>query len=659
MKYRILRTAIAVVAACGALSAEVTRVEITRTEDVLGGKSFGSVGAYEKLTGKVYYAVSPDNPHNKIIVDLDKAPRDSKGRVEFSSDLFVIRPKDASKGNGVVFFDVVNRGKLELLSTFNHANGSQNPTKESDFGDGLLMREGYTLAFVGWQFDVAKDGNGLSFYPPIAKDNGKTITGWVTPWFIPNQRSDSYEYGSGYFTHAYPPVDVKNANYRLTEREGWVAAPHLIPREDWQFGRMQNGQVVADPNWITLKGGFRAGQTYQVTYESSDPPVAGLGFAAFRDLASAAKYDPNAVIKGKYAYAYGASQTGRFLRQLIYEGFTIDEQGRKAYDAIYVHTGATGLGSFNERFAQPNELGSFTQTRFPIRYETLTDAVTGKRDGLGARIPAGLEPKIIEEDTGSEYWDRGRVAALRHVSMDGREELADPPNVRIYTLASTQHGSSSFPPPQTGGQLAGNPNDYRWAQQAMIIALDRWVRLGVEPPPSSHPKLTDGTLVQQTKIKFPQIPNVNWPYHAPGGLRIDLPGPIAALPFLVPQVDADGNDVGGIRLPDQAVPLGTFTDWAFRGEKIGAPETLIAMIGSYIPFAKTKAEREHNGDPRLSIEERYTSRADYQKKVEDYANKMVAQRYLLAEHVKTIVQKAGEHWDWTMGQSSPATTGTR
>ncbi|HYA17396.1 MAG TPA: alpha/beta hydrolase domain-containing protein [Bryobacteraceae bacterium] len=655
------RAVFALLLICGCLSAEVTRVEISKREDVLGGKSFGPVGAYEKLSGKVYFAVAPENPHNKVIVDVEKAPRNAQGKVEFSSDFFIIRPKDPAKSNGVVFFDIVNRGNLQLLSTFNHAPGSANPSKESDFGDGLLMREGFTLVAVGWQFDVAmlQGGRGkIGFYPPIAKDNGKTITGWVTPWFIPNQKADSYEYASGYFSPAYPPIDPKDPNYRLTEREGWVAAPRLIPRGDWQFGKIENGQANGDLNWITLKGGFRAGQTYQLSYEAKDPPVEGLGFAAVRDMAAAVKNDPNAIVRGKYAYAYGASQTGRWLRQMIYEGFTIDEQGRQAMDGIFIQTGATGLGSFNERFAQPNELGSFTQTKFPIRYETLVDAVTGKKDGLGARIPKGLEPKIMEVDTGSEYWDRGRVAALRHVSMDGSEDLADPPNVRVYTLAGTQHGSSSWPPAQTGGQLPGNPNDYRWAQQGLVIALDRWVRQGVEPPASRHPRLSDATLIAQSRISYPAVPHVKWPLRVPGGFRIDLPGPVSALPFLVPQVDADGNDEAGIRLPEQAVPLGTYNDWTFRSEKIGAPETLIAMIGSYIPFAKTKAEREKNGDPRLSIEERYASREDYLKKVEAAANDLVKGRYLLAEHVKAIVERAGEHWDWQMAQAG-ASLGTR
>jgi hypothetical protein len=639
-----------------AIRAEVTRIEISSRHDVLGGKAFGSVGSYEKLSGKVYFAVAPDNPHNRIIVDLDKAPRSKQGKVEFSSDLFIIKPKDPTLANGVLLFDVVNRGNKGLLPVFNHATGSADPATEADFGDGLLMRQGFTLVAVGWQFDVPKDKAHIGMDAPVATDNGRPITGWVSPWFIPNKKSDSFEYASGYFTHAYPPVDQNNAAYRLTEREGFMAAPRLIPREDWQFGRMENGKLVNDPFWITLKGGFRAGQTYQLDYESQNPPVAGLGFAAIRDLASALKYNSDAVVHGRYTYTYGASQTGRYQRHLVYDGFTTDEQGRRAIDALFIQTGATGLGSYNERFAQPNELGSFTQTKFPIRYETTTDPITGKRDGLGARIPSGLEPKMFLVDTGSEYWDRGRVAALRHLSIDGTADLPDPPNVRVFFLAGTQHGSGSWPPSDNGGQLKSNPNDYRWAQQALLIALDRWVREGVAPPPSLHPMLSDATLVAQTKIQYPNLRGVQWPLHVPGGFRADVPGPFSALPFLVPQVDSDGNDIGGIRMPEQAVPLGTYCDWAFRSESIGAPDTLIAMAGSFIPFAKTKTEREKNGGPRLSIEERYAGRADYLRRVEEVANRLAGERYLLPEQVKRIVDAAGQHWDWMMTPASSASS---
>ena len=653
-RHSVVFLLVSFVLAIGAVAAraEVTKVEISSRQDILNGKLFGTAGAYEKLVGKVYFSADPNNDHNKIIADVDKAPRDREGKVEFSADLFILRPKDPTLGNGVALLDVVNRGRLGVLAAFNRAKASSDPSVDADFGDGLLMREGYTIVAVGWEFEVNKDKDKklIGLQAPIATDNGKTITGWINPWFIPDKSSDSYNYTSEYNTDVYPPLDPKNQDYRLTVREGWVAAQHLIPREDWQFGRVENGQLSFNPNWITVKGGFKAGMTYQLAYESKNPPVAGLGFAALRDMASAMKNDADAIVHVRYVYTYGASQVGRYERQLVYEGFTTDERGRQAIDALFIHTGGTSLGSFNQRFALPNELGSFTQTVFPIRYEVTTDPATGKRDGLGARVPAGLEPKIFFVDSGSEYWDRGRVAALRHLSMDGLEDLPDPPNVRIFMLAGAKHGPGSWPPADNPDQpLKVNPNDYRWAQRALLVALDQWTRKGVAPPPSRHPLLSDRTLVAQRDIKFPNISAVQWPNHVPGGYRADLPGVFSVLPFIVPQVDGDGNDMGGIRLPEQAVPLGTYTDWAFRSEQFGAPDTLIAMAGSYIPFAKTRADRDKSHDPRLSVEERYGTRAGYVRKVEEAANRLAQERYLLPEDLKSIIEAAGQHWDWTMG----------
>src|SRR5215472_5664723 len=267
----ILRLGLAVLALSilpGALRAEVTRVEISSKQDVLNGKSFGAAGAYEKLWGKAYFTADPNNPHNKIIVDLDKAPRNGRGTVEFSADLLILRPKDALRGNGVVLLDVVNRGRFGLLNVFNRAKGSSDPTADADFGDGLLMRDGYTLVAVGWEFDLRKekDKKLVAATLPIATDNGKPITGWLSPWFIPDKASDSFEYATtGYNTNIYPPLDPKDPAYRLTVREGWVAMQHLIPRGDWQFGRVESGQVVFDPDWLTVKGDFKAGMTYQLT----------------------------------------------------------------------------------------------------------------------------------------------------------------------------------------------------------------------------------------------------------------------------------------------------------------------------------------------------------------------------------------------------------
>jgi hypothetical protein len=658
--WRVVLVGTLLAVAAGPAGAEVTRVEVQRREDILGGKAFGAAGPYEKVIGKVYFAVDPNNPHNKIIVDLDKAPRNAQGKVEFSSDLYIIKPKDSARGNGVVFFDIVNRGNMGLLRTFSRGGGGADPTKESDFGDAYLLNQGYTLVAVGWQFDVAKGRGLVGFDAPIATENGTPITGWVRMWFVSNQPTLSFEYvNNGYNTRAYPPLDLNNADYRLTEREGIYAPVRLLPRDEWQFARVENGKPVPDPNWIYVKSGMRAGLTYEVAYEAKNPPVAGLGLAAIRDMASALKYGTNQIAPGRYAYMYGSSQTGRLIRHVIYEGFTIDEQGRKAFDAAFINTGATGMGSFNERFAQPNELGSFTQTKFPFLYKTTVDPITGRRDGLGARIPAGLEPKLVLFDSASEYWDRGRVAALRHTTIDGREDVEDSPNVRVYFLAGTKHGAGSFPPADNGGEFKENTNDYRWAQRGLLAALDTWVRQGTAPPRSSHPKLSDLTLVARDDLKFPAIPGVKWPARVPGGYRADVPGPYSALPFLVSKVDADGNDIAGIRLPEQAVPLATLTGWQFRSERIGAPNVLIAMAGAYIPLPATRADRQRLKDPRLSIAERYTSKAEYLKKIQESGAALASERYILREDIPAIVEAAGRHYDSLMAPAKPTTQASR
>ncbi|HEX9724425.1 MAG TPA: alpha/beta hydrolase domain-containing protein [Vicinamibacteria bacterium] len=626
--------------------AELTRVEIATRQDVLGGKVFGDVGPYEKLRGRAYFAVDPANPRNQIIADIDKAPRNSEGKVGFSADLFILKPKHPSRGNGVVFFDVVNRGGFRLLATFSEAEDSNDPTSEAHFGDASLLNQGYTLVAVGWQFDVPKGEGLIGLEAPIATHDRRPITGWLRQWFIPREPADSYEYTSGNMTPAYPPIDLNASHYRLTSRQGVFASRRLIPREDWQFGRMVDGKLVSDPNFLTLKSSFKPGLTYEIMYESQNPPVAGVGLAAVRDMASALKYNPDAVAPGRYAYMYGSSQTGRTLRQIIYEGFTIDEKERKVFDAAFVKTGGASMGRFNERFARPNSLGVFTQTRFPFQYQVTTDPVTAKQDGLGARIRAGLEPKIFLFDTASEYWDRGRLGALRHTSIDGSEDMPDAPNVRVYLIAGARHGSGSVPPGNSGGQLKNNTLNYDWAQRGLLAALDAWVREGTEPPPSRHPSLADGTLVPQYKLEFPAIPGVQWPTFVPGGYRWDVSGDLSALPFLLSKVDADGNEMGGLRLPEQAVPLATFTGWQFRSEKIGTSHTLINNGGAYIPFPATRAERERTGDPRLSIEERYASRADYLARVEEVGKRLARERYILQEDLPAIVEEAGRHWDW-------------
>jgi Alpha/beta hydrolase domain len=652
-KFRLL----SVLAVCLALipamgRAELERVDIKTRVDVLDGKAFGDVGPYEKLRGTAYFTVDPENPRNQIIADIGLAPRNGDGKVEFSADLFILKPKDPSRGNKVVFFDVVNRGRFRLLSIFSGAEAADDPTTEAQFGDASLLEQGYTLVAVGWQFDV---GDGLiGVKVPMATDKGRPIRGWLREWFIPNAPADSYEWTGGNATKGYAPVDLDAPDYRLTSREGFFSARHLIPREDWQFGRRVEGRLRPDPDFITLRGGFEPGLTYELMYETQNPPLAGLGLAAVRDMASAMKYDPEIVSPGRYAYMYGSSQTGRTLREIIYEGFTIDEQGRKVFDAAFVKTGGASMGRFNERFARSNSLGVFVETQFPFQYQITTDPVTGRQDGLGARIPAGLEPKIFMFDSGSEYWDKGRLGALRHASMDGTADLPDAPNVRVYYIAGSRHGSGSVPAADGGGQFKNNTLNYDWAQRGLMAALDAWVREGAEPPASRHPRFSDGTMVERDALEFPAVPGVQWPMHVPGGYRWDVETPLSALPFLVSQVDADGNEMGGIRLPEQAVPLATLTGWQFRSESMGAPQTLITNSGAYIPFPLTRAEREKTGDPRLSVEERYGSKVDFLAKVKQVAEQLAKERYILPGDIAAILEEAGRHWDWrwAMGQTT-------
>ena len=347
---------------------------------------------------------------------------------------------------------------------------------------------------------------------------------------------------------------------------------------------------------------------------------------------------------------YGSSQTGRTLRTLIHGGFTIDERERKVFDAAFIKTGGGSIGRFNERFALVNSLGVFTETQFPFQYQVTTDPVTGKRDGLGLRIPAGLEPKIFTFDSGSEYWDKGRLGGLRHASIDGTEDSSDAPNVRMYYIAGSRHGSGTVPATDSGGQLKNNTLDYDWAQRGLMAALDAWVREGKEPPPSQHPKFADGTMVQHHQLRFPAVPGVKWPTNVPGGYRWDVEdAAVSAVPFLLSQVDADGNETGGLRLPEQAVPWRPQPAGSSGVRTSARPTRSSSTPAGTFRSRRPAPSAKRSGDPRLSIAERYTSRADYLAKITAVANRLAEERYVLKGDVQAIIDAAGKHWDWRMG----------
>jgi len=606
--------------------AEVTKVTIANRTVVAGGEAFGQVGPYEKLTGTIEFALDPADKHNSRVVDLEHAARAADGRVHFSADLYVLRPVEAQKGNGALLFEIANRGRKGLLGRFNRgAGGSQDPMAAADFGDGFLMKEGYTLVWVGWQFDVQ---------PPFVRIEAPAadVQGRVRYSFIVDAKQTDTSPAD---LPAYPPLDLNDRTASLTVRDRFWGTPTRINREKWRFN-VQNSRVH-----IVLDEGFEPGRLYEIDYPAGGAKVAGVGMAAVRDAASAFRYRTDLPIRGRTAYIFGASQSGRFLRQFLHDGFNADEEDRRVFDLVWPHIAGAGQGSFNERFAAPG-YNTFSATQYPFT-DLAQTGPRGERDGILAAYRPNQVPKVIYTNTSVEYWGLGRSAALTHLTPDGTRDADLPENVRIYHLAGTQHGEAVFPPTPGTGQALGNPMPQGNVMRAILRAAYQWVESGTRPPDSRHATLRDQTLVQLKAIGFPAIPGVGDPRTIEGPGHLDE-GHFAALPFLVPKVDADGNEVAGIRVPELVVPLATTTGWNFRAERVGNPTTLYALLGSYVPFARTKAEREARRDPRLSVEERYRDREDYLGRIRTAAASLVKDRFLLQEDIDDVVQRATRHW---------------
>lgn len=608
---------------CGSAFAEVTKVTITTREAVANGQTFGSTGAYEKLVGTIEFALDPADRHNKAIVDLGHAAKGPDGKVRFTADLFVLQPVEVGKGNGVLLFEISNRGNKGMIGRFNRTRNVDDPTTSEHMGDGFLMREGYTLVWVGWQFDAPR----LRVDAPAA-----TVTGRVKVTTIQNEARTDGTLND--LPASYAPVDPTDPTATLTVRNLFRDQPTLLPRNSWRFGPPSDTGRAR----IILDSRFEPGRVYEVDFAATGARVAGVGLAAVRDAASAFRYRTDLPVRGRTAYVFGISQSGRFLRTFLHDGFNTDERDRKAFDLVWAHVAGAGQGSFNERFALPG-YSSFPATQFP--YTDMEQVhTTGRRDGILARYPARLQPRVIYTNTPTEYWGQGRAAALTHTSIDGKKDVHLPDNVRSYLLAGTQHGEGAFPPAPGQGQEPGNPTPQGEVMRALLRAAHRWVSGGTPAPPSTYPTLREGTLTTTAGLRFPSLPRVSDPR--------TIEPPLSPLPFLVPQVDADGNDVSGIRVPEQAVPLATTTGWNFRAPRIGNPTTIVALTGSYIPFARTKAEREMNGDPRLSIEERYKGKNDYLARIRTAAVSLVKSGFMLEEDVDASVQRAARHWDWAM-----------
>jgi len=607
-------------------SAAITSIDITERADL-------PVAGYERVTGKVHFALDPKLAANRAIVDLDLAPRNAKGQVEFSADLLMLRPKDPAQRNGTMILEVSNRGHTSLLQL--GGGGGFNPMRTAkDLGDTLLFERGFTLAWVGWEFDLPEEALSIRLEAPVIRG----LRGPVLSQIRLDRMATSASLGDGNMA-AYVAADAASAT--MTVRDD-VDGPRVnVPRSQWHIS--DDGKRVEFPS------GFEPGRIYEVVYTAKDPVVAGVGFAALRDFASYERRQGEI----RYAIAYGMSQDGRFLRQFVRDGFNGDEQGKKAFDGVWAHIGGGGVGSFNVRFAQPSR----TRWFYP------TDLPPFTPDGLMEKSRrAGTAPKLIITNNSNEYWSS--AGSLVHTSLDGKRDVAPPADARVYFVAGMQHVSGGA---GSAGLVQYPVNDMQvhWFMNAIMLAMNDWIAKGVEPPPSRYPSLARGELVDMEAYKFPKIPGVrplaNY-YHpraldfgpefaTKGIVSIEPPKAGSAYATFIPQVDADGNETSGVRLPQLSVPLGTYTAWNLRQPKIGAPDTTFTNIGSVFLFAQTKAQREKSGDPRLSIEERYKGEQDYLGKTEAAARDLVKQHYLLERDIPQIIEHARERWQSLMNTS--------
>jgi hypothetical protein len=653
--------------------ARVTNITISSTVPAYGGATFGSVGAYEFVTGVASGEVDPNDQRNAIIQDIELAPRNARGMVEYSTKFQILKPVDESKGNHVMLFEIVNRGNELDPGFYNIGATTANPQ-----GDGFLENRGLTLVWAGWQADlVAPPSNpGLitMVSVPIAHQNGQTISGVVrSEWTVSAPASTQNILAeSSSNTPGYPTVTLNNSALTLTMRVHQDDARVVVPNSDWAFADCSSTPFpgVPNPQKVCLKNGFDTNHIYELVYTAKDPIVMGLGLAAIRDVASFFHRAPSNAgnpIAGAISYTLlnGISQSGRLLRSYLNLGFNEDENGQQVFDGAQPHIGAV-QNYINVRFSQPGRLAGtqHTEKQFPgpdspLTYARRNDPLLGEPRGLLDRCTrSNTCPKVVHTMSDIEYWESSGAGDT--TEPRGRFDLNQPPNVRIYQFASTQHGGFSpiAPLPTTTGicEQLPNANTYTYNIRALLVALEEWVVSGRKPPDSQVSLLKDGSLVPVGSVNFPTIPGVTGPYgifntrakyfrgaqydtdDVSGIVTVEPPTFVAPYPALAPQVDSDGNDIGGLRSHILQAPLGTYAGWNVRGAGFSQGDAC-DLTGSYIPFAITNAQRMV-GDTRPSLQQRYGNTAGYVKAVTAAVNRLVSERLMLASDAPGAIANA-------------------
>ena len=697
-------SALALLSMTAPVEARIKKLDIVSREPAFSGQTFGDAGAFERVKARVEGELDPADPENAIIQDINLAPRDARGMVAYSTNIEILKPVQMNRGNRVLLFEVLNRGNKLAPTFFNEGvtgsladrNGLTSP------GDGWLMREGYTMVWFGWEMDALPGMNRVTMAPVIAHErNGSPVTGLVRSEMIAPAPTPSLPISQSWQIQSYPPgsydsyptasLDNKSAGAdgfmpSLTVRAREQDPREPIPNDSWSFGTCEAGKpAVPDDKHVCLAGGFQPGRLYELIYRAKDPTVGGIGFAATRDLGAFlrdAERDDLGVANPVYrpdniAIIEGSSQSGRMIRSLVALGFNRSEDGKRVFDGAFPHIGG-GLMPLNVRFGQPVRASGeqvdhlYPSYDFPFAYARQTDPMTQRTQGLLDRCEAtDTCPRLFHVATALEIWEGRQSLGL--TDPLGRHDIRDPPNVRTFVMASTQHGPAALPLPTHAPfgncQQQGNPNPQIWTLRALLTGLTEWARDNKAPPESAAPRIAEGTLVAADQVKFPEIPaNAYGGVERPAVSNMRVYDPLHALDFgplyraedssgiithepphvksgaygvLVFQVDADGNDIGGLRSVFLQTPVGTYTGWNL-GRKDRFENGMCNLQGAFIPFAPTKAERLAAGDPRLSIEERYPTREAYLAQFKAAAEGLVANRYLLPDDAKLLLERAAK-----------------
>jgi hypothetical protein len=620
--------------------AEIMRIEIRSSEPVAGGRPFGGAGPYVRLQGTASGELDPADPRNAGIAGLELAQRNARGRVEYALDLELLRPRDPQAGGAKLLYDVTNRGTKVALGFMHRGVSIGDPRSASseNLGDGFLLERGYTIVWSGWDPTVAPGL--MAARLPVARRAGQPVVRRIRDEFVFGPGGEPP--ASAELSYAAADLDPKSA--RLSVRRAEADEPREIPAGEWAF---------RDERHIELRPAgrrFQADSIYDFWYRARDPWVLGVGFAATRDLVAFLR-DPaapgNPLPGSRSVLALGVSQSGRFLRHFLELGMNRDARGARVFDGMLIYVAGAGKVFANHEFGQPwrtvsqHGARSFPEVWFPFAHAPQRDPHSGETRGL--LRGDGSDPRIIEANTASEYLHKG--ASLLHTDPLGTRDLEIPAGVRLFLVAGTEHGGHPGARPIEGACAhPSNPHDPSPALRALLVALDAWVSEGREPPPSRVPLLADGTLVPLEKLSFPTWPGVG---SAPALNRIRAlpdwidPPRAGAKEYtaLLPAVDADGNELAGIRLPAIAAPLATYTAWNRFTDPALAPD-LCGRLGSWLPFARTGALREKSGDPRLSLAERYPTREAWVERVRRASAELVAARLLLPGDAERFVAEA-------------------